>query len=150
MIDIEQMSRSEMEDMLGRVRYGHLGCSRHDHPYVVPIHFAVQDHDIVIYTTEGKKTEMIDANPEVCLQVEEVSDEENWYSVMVFGQAEKLTDAREREKAFEAILSINPSLTPARSVRWVDKWVREKRDIDVIYRIKPTKMTGRRTAGTSD
>ena len=101
-----------MEDVLGRVRYGHLGCSRHDHPYVVPIDFAVHDHDIVIYTTEGRKTEIIDANPEVCLQVEEVADEENWYSVMVFGQAEKLTDARDREKAFEAILFDQPFPDP--------------------------------------
>ncbi len=150
MIHLEPVSRVEMEDMLGRVRYGHLGCSRNDYPYVVPVHFAVHDHDIIIYTTEGRKTETLDANPEVCLQVEEVIDDENWCSVMVFGRAEKLEGEQEREKAFEAISSVNPALTPARSTRWVDKWVREKRDIDVIYRIKPTTMTGRRTAPTED
>jgi len=39
---------------------------------------------------------MIDANPEVCLQVEEVIDDENWSSVVVVGDAEKITDASDR------------------------------------------------------
>ena len=144
MIEIKDMTFGEIEGLLDRVRYGHLGCAQNNHPYVVPIHFAYDDRTIYIYTTEGKKSEMIDANSEVCLQVEEVIDDENWSSVVVVGDAEKLTDTDEREKALAAIIAVNPSLTPALSYRWVDKWVREQKDTEVIYRIERKTITGRR------
>lgn len=147
MLEVQEMSHNEIEEVLNRVRYGHLGCSQGNHPYVVPIHFAYDDHNIYIYTTEGKKSEMIDTNAEVCLQVEEVVDSENWRSVIVIGDAEKLTDEGDRAKAFAAIVAVNPTLEPAQSIRWVDSWVREKRDVEVIYRIRRKITTGRRTAG---
>jgi len=144
MLEIKDMTFGEIEGLLDRVRYGHLGCAQNNHPYVVPIHFAYDDRTIYIYTTEGKKSEMIDANSEICLQVEEVIDDENWSSVVVVGDAEKLTDTDEREKALAAITAANPALTPALSFRWVDKWVREQKDIEVIYRIERKTITGRR------
>jgi len=149
MIEVEEMSHGEIENTLQRLRYGHLGCSQNNHPYVVPVHFVYDDHNIYIYTTEGKKSEMIGANPEVCLQVEEVTDGENWLSVIVIGNAERLTDVGDREKALSAIISVNPTLTPAVSIRWIDNWVREKRDTEVIYRINKRVMTGRRTAAAA-
>jgi len=144
MLEIKDMTFGEIEGLLDRVRYGHLGCAQNNHPYVVPIHFAYDDRTIYIYTTEGKKSEMIDANSEICLQVEEVIDDENWSSVVVVGDAEKLNDTDEREKALAAITAVNPSLTPALSYRWVDKWVREQKDTEVIYRIERKTITGRR------
>jgi nitroimidazol reductase NimA-like FMN-containing flavoprotein (pyridoxamine 5'-phosphate oxidase superfamily) len=144
MLEVKDMTFGEIESLLDRVRYGHLGCAQNNHPYVVPIHFAYDDRTIYIYTTEGKKSEMIDSNSEVCLQVEEVIDDENWSSVVVVGDAEKLTDADERQKAFAAITAANPNLTPALSFRWVDEWVREQKDTEVIYRIERKSITGRR------
>ena len=147
MLEVKDMTFGEIEGLLDRVRYGHLGCAQNNHPYVVPIHFAYSDRTIYIYTTEGKKSEMIDANSEVCLQVEEVIDDENWTSVVVVGNAEKLTDALGREKAFAAVTAANPTLTPALSLRWVDEWVREQRDAGVIYRINRKSVTGRQASG---
>ena len=143
MLEVKDMTFGEIEGLLDRVRYGHLGCAQNNHPYVVPIHFAYNDRTIYIYTTEGKKSEMIDANSEVCLQVEEVIDDENWSSVVVVGDAERLTDAEARQKAFAAVTAANPTLTPALSLRWVDEWVREQRDVEVIYRINRKTVTGR-------
>jgi nitroimidazol reductase NimA-like FMN-containing flavoprotein (pyridoxamine 5'-phosphate oxidase superfamily) len=144
MLEVTDMTFGEIENLLDRVRYGHLGCANHNHPYVVPVHFAYDDRTIYIYTTEGKKSDMIDANSEVCLQVEEVIDDENWTSVVVVGDAEKLIDSKDREKAFAAITAANPTLTPALSYRWVDKWVREQKDTEVIYRINRKTITGRK------
>jgi nitroimidazol reductase NimA-like FMN-containing flavoprotein (pyridoxamine 5'-phosphate oxidase superfamily) len=144
MIEVKDMTHGEIDDLLDRVRYGHLGCARNNHPYVVPIHFALDDHTIYIFTTEGKKSEMIDSNPEVCLQVEEVVDDEHWSSVVIVGDAAKLGNGAERDKAFAAISVANPTMTPALSFRWADAWVREQKDTEVIYRIKRKTTTGRR------
>lgn len=148
MLEVNDMRPDEIDTLLDRVKYGHLGCAHNNHPYVIPIHFASVDHTIYFFTTEGKKSMMIDANPEVCLQVEEVVDDENWSSVVIVGDAERLTRAEEREKAFEAITTANPTLTPALSFRWLDKWVREKKDMEVVYRISRKTTTGRRTGSS--
>lgn len=144
MIEVKDMTPKEVEDLLGRVNYGHLGCSSNNHPYVLPIHFAYDEHTIYIYTTEGKKSQMIDSNPEICLQVEEVVDNENWASVIVIGEASRLLSAADREEAYTCIAATNPTLTPAISYRWLDNWVRENKDIEVVYRIKRKSTSGRR------
>ena len=83
------------------------------------------------------------ANPEVCLQTEEVDSNDTWKSVIVIGDAEEIVDRDERESAMEVIRKRNPELTPAISVRWMDNWVRE--NIEVIFRIIPKTKTGRAT-----
>jgi len=76
MIEVKDMSSNDVEAFLGRVNYGHLGCSSSNHPYVLPIHFAYDRQTIYIYTTEGKKSEMIDLNPGICLQGEKIGENE--------------------------------------------------------------------------
>lgn len=147
MIEIFDLSDSEIKELLARVGYGHLACCRDDKPYVVPVHYGYSGETIYIYTTEGKKADIIADNPSVCLQIEEVHDNRHWQSVIVDGQAVKLGPGDERDKALDAIVSVNPTLTPAVSIRWLDEWVRE--NIEVIYRIDVDMMSGRRTRDRS-
>lgn len=147
MIEIEELHDQEIATLLSRIGYGHLACSRNDQPYVVPIHFSFSDEGLFIYTTEGKKSEYIAANPRVCLQAEEVTDNLHWQSVIVYGTAIRLADGAERDMAFKNVLEINPTLTPAVSIRWMDEWVRE--NIEAIYQIVPERMTGRRSVQRS-
>ncbi|MGH7783648.1 MAG: pyridoxamine 5'-phosphate oxidase family protein, partial [Candidatus Binatia bacterium] len=64
-------------------------------------------------------------------------------SVIVTGRAERLTDEDTRSAALKAVVAVNPTLTPAVSIRWMDNWVRE--NIEAIYLITPAEMTGRCT-----
>lgn len=143
MIEIEEMRPAEAREVLGSLNYAHLAVAEDNIPYVVPVHYAFDGEYVYIYTTEGKKAEIIRVNPEICLQAEDVADNEHWKSVMVFGTAEQLTEEDSRQKALDLLLKINPKLTPAISVRWMDNWVRE--NIEVIYRISPRSVTGRQT-----
>lgn len=141
MTEVEELHNNEAEEVLERVGYGHFACARDNQPYVVPVHYVYDKPNIYIYTTEGMKTEIIKANPRICLQVEEVVDNGDWRSVIVTGQAEQILDRNKREEAIKMIRSTNPTLSPAISIRWVDNWVRE--NVEVVYRIKPDMMTGR-------
>ena len=143
MIEVQEMVNSEIEKLLARGGYGHLACARDDRPYIVPIHYAYDKPDIYIYTADGLKTEIIRANPHVCLQVEEIVDNDDWRSVIVNGDAEEITDRKVREEVVKLIRSTNPFLTPAISIRWMDNWIRE--NVEVVYRIKPYLATGRST-----
>jgi len=148
MIEVEEMAQNEVHALLKRADYGHLGCARDNRPYIIPIHYAYQDPDIYIFTTEGMKTEFIAANPEVCLQVEEVDSPTNWKSVIATGKAERLTDQEEMEHAMQYITKANPTLTPALNKMWIDSWGRAS--TVTLYRIRPDVISGRKTLGAGD
>lgn len=143
MIEIEEMRADEAREVLGQLNFAHLAMAKDNLPYVVPVHYAFDGDDLFVYTTEGKKADIIRVNPEICLQAEDIVDNENWKSVMVFGTAEQIADEDKRQQALDHILEINPRLTPAISIRWMDSWVRE--NVEVIYRIRARSITGRQT-----
>jgi uncharacterized protein len=143
MLKVEDMAPAEMHALLQRESYGHLGCSREGRPYVVPMDYAYDGKELYFFTTEGMKTQFIEANPKVCLQVEEITDRTHWRSVMVIGQAEQLTNAEETQRAMKLITERNPALTPAISATQLDTWGRA---VDIaLYRIRPELIDGRKT-----
>jgi nitroimidazol reductase NimA-like FMN-containing flavoprotein (pyridoxamine 5'-phosphate oxidase superfamily) len=139
---VVDLGRSEIETLLSSIRYGHLAMSRDDKPYVVPIHFAYGKAGVYFYTTEGLKTEIIEANPEVCLQAEHIQEATNWQSVIIKGTAKRLESEDQIEAGVKALKDVNPRLVPAWSVRWMDGWVRS--NVEAVYRITVLEMTGRR------
>jgi uncharacterized protein len=143
MIEVREMTRDETGRLLGRMWYGHLGCSRDGHPYVVPMCYAFEAPDLYFFTTEGTKTEFIAANHEICFQVEEVSDGRNWQSVMLTGRAELLSDAEEVERAMLLVSERNPTLTPAINRTKIGARTRLSRI--ALYRLRPEAVYGRKT-----
>lgn len=143
MVKIEGMTIGEIQALLLRVEYGHLGCARDGHPYVVPMHFAYDGNVVYFLTTEGTKTEFMAANREICLQVEEVADTSFWRSVMLIGNASRMTRPDESEQAMRLIAERNPTLTPAINTTEIGAWRRQNNI--AIYRVSPTAIYGRKT-----
>jgi nitroimidazol reductase NimA-like FMN-containing flavoprotein (pyridoxamine 5'-phosphate oxidase superfamily) len=143
LLKVKDMAMGEMQALLLRVGFGHLGCTRDGHPYVVPMHYAYDGQDIYFFTTEGTKTEFIAANHEVCFQVEEITDASNWRSVMVVGEAHKVTKPDETERAMQLITERNPALTPALNKTDIGAWHRLSNI--AIYRVQTSAVYGRKT-----
>jgi uncharacterized protein len=144
MLKVEDMSPAEMHALLQQENFGHLGCARDSRPYVVPMHYAYDGKELFFFTTVGMKTQFIEANPLVCLQVEEITDSTHWRSVMVIGKANEITRPEETQQAMKLITGKNPSLTPAISATQLDSLGRA---VDIaIYRITPEIIDGRKTA----
>lgn len=143
MLKIEDMPLEEMQALLRRIGFGHLGCVREGRPYVVPMHYAYDGECLYLFTTEGMKTSFIEANAEVCMQVEEVESASHWQSVMVTGQAERIAMQEDKEHAMQLITEGNPTLTPALNQTQLDAWQRANQV--VLYRIRPTIIDGRKT-----
>lgn len=148
MIEVRELGDVEIKELISQLNYGHLGCTEGMEPYVVPIHYSFEPPYVYVYTTEGKKSEILARNPRVCLQIEDITDNRNWKSVIIQGEAERLLDEDQRSAALKDILKVNPTLTPAVSVHWRDNWVRE--NIEVIYRIVPLEMSGRASVAKSE
>lgn len=148
MLDIDEMSSQEIYELLRKMGYGHLGFTHEGKPYVMPMHYYLEGEEIYMFTTEGMKTHDIDASPEICLQVEEiVNDPLHWRSVIVSGQAKRLTEQPEILRIWQLIKEINPTLSPALNRTWIDSWGRA--EVVAIYRVYPSEMSGRTTDGVS-
>jgi uncharacterized protein len=148
MLDIDEMSSKEIYELLNKIGYGHLGFIHEGKPYVMPMHYYLEGENIYMFTTEGMKTHDIDASPEICLQVEEViNDPLHWRSVIVSGQAKRLTEKPDIERVRKLIKEINPTLSPALNRTWIDSWGRA--EVVAIYRVYPSEMSGRTTDGVS-
>jgi uncharacterized protein len=141
------MTKEEIKKLLLDNNFGHLGCARDNHPYVVPMNYAFDEENIFFFTTEGTKTEYISANHEVCFQVEEIRSASDWRSCMVMGRAERVTTPEELERAMQLITRSNPSLTPAINKTEVGSWHRMTNV--VIYRVRGEAFYGRKTAPAS-
>lgn len=148
MLDIDEMSSKEIYELLRKIGYGHLGFIHEGKPYVMPMHYYLEHEDIYMFTTEGMKTHDIDLSPEVCLQVEEIIDDPlHWRSVIVAGQAKRLTEQSDIARVRKLIEAQNPTLSPALNRTWIDSWGRA--EVVAIYRVDPSELCGRTTDGVS-
>ena len=84
------MSPCEIEAFVSGQRVGRVGCHAEGETYVVPVIFARRDDCFYVYTTEGKKIEMMRANAQVCFEVDEYLEGGSWRSVIVQGTYEEL------------------------------------------------------------
>lgn len=149
MLDVDIMSSQEIQNLLEQVGYGHLGCAFEGRPYVVPMQYYLDESStIYIFTTEGQKTQYMDANPQVCLHVEDVQDGQHWRSVVVTGTAERVTQQPDIDRVMQLVKTRNPTtLSPAISRVWNDALGRE--NTIAIYRIHPSEITGNQTSDKS-
>src|SRR5258707_13192536 len=99
MLKVEDMSPADMHALLQRESFGHLGCARDGRPYVLPMNYSYDGKELYFFTTEGMKTQCIQANPQVCLQAEEITDGTHWRSVMAIGKAEAVNTPEEMQRA---------------------------------------------------
>ncbi len=143
MLKVEDMAPAEMHALLQRESFGHLACARDNRPYVLPMHYAYDGKDLYFFTTQGMKTQYIEANPQVCLQVEEITDRTHWRSIMVTGKAEQITQPEAMRQAMKLITERNPALIPAINATQIDTLGRA---VDIaIYRIITEVIDGRQT-----
>ena len=147
MLDIDEMGQKEIHELLHKVGYGHLGCIHEGKPYVIPMNYYLEDSDIYLFTTIGMKTHDLDANPEICLQVEEIRAPLHWRSAIVNGRALRLTEQADIDRVMHLVKERNPMLSPAINRTWTDSQGRA--EVIAIYRIHETEMSGRTTDGVS-
>jgi nitroimidazol reductase NimA-like FMN-containing flavoprotein (pyridoxamine 5'-phosphate oxidase superfamily) len=143
---ILELTNEECIEMLTRLNFGRVGCSRDNQPYVVPFHFAQHDRQLYSVAAPGQKIEWMRANPLVCVEADEIINHDHWMSVVVRGRYEELPDTpawkAERELAYSLLQRRNMWWEPA-CVR-ADLRVAVEQAIPIYYRIHIDQVTGRR------
>src|SRR4030095_581230 len=116
------ISLEEIEDVLHSQLLGRIGCHADNITYIVPISYAYDGKYIYAHTQEGMKVDIMRKNPQVCFEVENMSNMGNWKSVICWGEFEEVTQEADRQKALEKlqerILPSFPSATTKLSPSW--------------------------------
>jgi len=88
---IEELDRTHTELLLKTHHIGRIGCHANGRTYVVPVTFAYEDGYIHGHSREGMKVQMMRENPEVCFEVDDIHDFDDWRSVVAWGTFEELS-----------------------------------------------------------
>ena len=133
---ISELGEQQSRELLGAGRLGRLGCCLNGKPYVVPVYYLLEGDFIYIHSLPGRKIDMLRANPDACLQVDEIKNDYHWSSVIAFGRYEEITADQERERVLAALFAHLPQLTP------VEAKMTKDAPPSVVFRLYITSITG--------
>lgn len=69
---------------------GRIGCTDGEKPYIVPVTYVYDGEYIIGQTREGLKLDIMRKNPNVCFEVDSMTNMANWQSAVLFGTFEEL------------------------------------------------------------
>ena len=142
---INEVADQECREILTRASIGRLGCSLNDQPYVVPVYFVYESDYIYVFSTVGQKIEWMRKNPKVCMQVDEISNESQWVSVIANGTFQELPGHTESPELRHA-----QKLLEKRQRWWLNPIAERRAKVDdlsietVFFRIRILSMNGLR------
>jgi nitroimidazol reductase NimA-like FMN-containing flavoprotein (pyridoxamine 5'-phosphate oxidase superfamily) len=143
---IQELTAAECEDFLGRATVGRLGCAHNGQPYIVPVslYFGREERCLYGFSTVGKKIEWMRENPSVCVEVDAISDQHQWTTVLIMGRYEELDASDEQDRARRRALH----LFQEQSRWWLPGSAKLSSGIEhaspIIYRIHIASLSGRR------
>lgn len=95
-MSLTDMTEHECFAFLEEKNIAHLACISESYPFLVPIHYAFEMGKMYVFSLPGIKITALRACPYVCVQVEEVTGERCWKSVLIQGMYNELPDTPER------------------------------------------------------
>jgi uncharacterized protein len=117
----------------------------------VPIHFSfdLEGNCVYAFSPIGQKVAWMRDNPKVCLEIEEIGDQNHWTTVLVLGRYEEI----QRIPTKPQRASAPGRLLEQRRQWWLPGAAKvgsaEHHGV-VLYRIRIDRMTGRRAARQRD
>lgn len=132
---INQLGERESRALLSGEIIGRLGCSDHGKPYIVPVHYLYDNNCVYVLSPPGHKIDVLRDNPNACLQVDEIKDDEHWRSVLAFGLYEEVSDGKERERILSDLSKRFPHTT-------AEPRTGNGASESIVFRIRVTDITG--------
>jgi len=132
------MSPNEIDEFVLSQKIGRVGCHVDGETYVVPVIFGWDGNCIYVYTTEGKKVDMMRENQRVCFEIDEYLTSGGWRSVIAQGVFEEL----EGDEALRALQIITERVSSNREGG--SSRPRGEGRTPVAFRIRTNDVTGRK------
>ena len=142
-----ELSDIQIDNLLLSQAVGRIGCTDGNKPYITPVTYVYDGKNIIGQTKEGLKLNILRKNPNVCFEVDRMSDMANWQSVIVSGTFQELKgkEADEaRDYLFDHVLPLMTSSTIHPHQHAVAGNVDDSNRIKpVMYRIMIKEKSGR-------
>lgn len=143
-----KMTDDEVLQFIRAHRVARLGCHDGDKIYVVPVSYLFFDKYFLCYSLDGLKIGMMRKNPQVCMEIDDVTNISNWKSVIATGHYEEITDEPGIKQAgkhlSESVLQLTAAETSLPPDATHPKQRTEPLYKDIIYyRIHIEELTGR-------
>jgi nitroimidazol reductase NimA-like FMN-containing flavoprotein (pyridoxamine 5'-phosphate oxidase superfamily) len=104
---IVPLGDEECRAILREQRLCVLAMTDGDAPYAIPLFYGFDGENVWLGIAEGRKTELLDRNPLLCLSVNDVGPGDAWRSVLVTGRATWVTDPEQRAKGIQVLMQHN-------------------------------------------
>lgn len=109
-----ELTKEQIEDLLMTAHVGRIAMAVENEPYVVPVNYLYQDGAVYVHAAlAGRKLKMIQANPRVCFEVDEmiaISSGERacdygayYRSVIAYGTASLLEEGQDKIAVLNAL-----------------------------------------------
>jgi uncharacterized protein len=142
-----ELTKTQIENILTGQVIGRLACNDGKQPYIIPVTYAYDGTYIYGQTNEGTKLTIMRKNPNVCFEVDMITDMRNWQSVVVNGIFEEMDEAeveKARDILFNRVFSLQTSSTIHSHEHGVTETIDDSNRVKyVMYRIEITSVTGR-------
>lgn len=133
-----KLNENQIVNVLQSQVIGRLACYADKKLYLVPITYAYKDGFIYCHSKNGKKIEMMEKNPEVCFEVDQIENMNSWRCVILWGEYERLVGDKEQEKANQIL---SDRIMPLSTGETVVPHIRQ--NVPHTFRIKIKEQTGR-------
>jgi len=104
---VRELTTGECTALISANRFARLACAHDNRPYLVPIFYAFAGTFAYAFTMPGRKLDMMRANPNVALLVEEQGQGHRWKCMIAEGRFEELPDRngfkRDRDLAWSLL-----------------------------------------------
>jgi uncharacterized protein len=141
------LTDTQIEETLSANILGRIGCYDGDKVYIVPISYAYKDNTIYCHTREGMKIDMMRKNPNVCFEVDELSNMANWKSVIAWGKFEEIDEHAQRHDALEYLVQRVLPLESSETTHLAPNWPFRPDNLNeikgIVFKITIDTKTGR-------
>jgi len=100
---IEIMSQADCRTLIRDERLGRLACCKDDRPLVVPIYYVCSGNLIYCFSMPGQKLDVMRANPNVCLEIENIERINRWKCVIIQGVFREFSTPEDKDAAWEIL-----------------------------------------------
>lgn len=140
----------KIEQVLDNNIIGRLGYRNGNKMYIIPVSYLYYGGKyIIVHSREGEKIDILRQYPDVCFEVDEIDNIDNYRGVLLWGEYEELTDSRERYYALDMLLrkilkqKLNEPANRDIPLTVMEGQVLPEKTKEIVYRIRITEKTGR-------
>jgi len=142
------LTNEQIENIIQSQSHGRLACTEDNKPYIVPVCYGYDGKNMYCQSKQGKKINILRKNPNICFQVDIITNMNNWQSVIIYGTFEELAEEealQARSLLFDKVLTLMTktvihSFEHTNHNRLIDDSNRIK---DVMFKINIQETTGR-------